>query len=112
REGGQRGSHALRPPQRESLPCGATRSRDVERQGSAHPHRALLSGALDPFFGARRAVRVVLVRLVHVAVALAVLDTGQDVAEQSRLAILELTTEFVQDRSLHAGESTDCKDRV
>ena len=61
---------------------------------------------------ARRPVLVVLVRLVHVPVALAVLHSGQDVAEQRCLAILKLPGEFVQDRALHSTKSSDRKDRV
>src|SRR5256712_8491098 len=75
------------------------------RSGSAAPRRASPSAlpprasqrTLDPLFGARRPARVVLVRLVHVAVALAVLDAGEDVAEQGGLATLKLPGEFVQD---------------
>src|SRR5207302_1588527 len=67
---------------------------------------------LDALFGAGRPARVVLVRLIHVAVALAVLDAGQDVSEQSRLAILELAGELVQDRPLHSAEANDRENRV
>src|SRR6266567_3684107 len=67
---------------------------------------------LDPLCVARRLAGVVLVRLVHVSIALAVLYPGQHIAKQLGLATLELPTEFVQDRTLHSSEPDDREDRI
>src|SRR5947208_4343369 len=77
-----------------------------------HNRFVLLEGALNSLFVARRPARVVLVGLVHVAVALAVLNACQDVSEQSRLAILKLAGELVQDRPLHSAAASNRENSV